>query len=86
MKNFIMTVLEICAEVYNVMAKHPIVTTVCCGLILGLHVVLNLAFYGREMPNGIILQPWMAVVNCISMGVVTGSCVGYVAVKGVWKK
>lgn len=85
MKEIFIETLELIGSVYAETAKHPIITTVLCGLTLGLHIVLNIVFLGKEMPfNHIVLKPWMAFVNCLTMGIVTGSLTGYVAVKGEW--
>lgn len=67
MKNIIMAFYEFCAN-------HKIATTIVCILWFVMTVILNSAYWGKPVPvTGMILQPWMAITNCVLVGAVTGN-------------
>ena len=82
LKETVKIMLELTKFIYDILAEHPVVTTISCGFILGLHVALNLVFLNQEMPvTHIVLAPWIAALNVFNIGCITGSVVGYTALK-----
>lgn len=66
--------------ILKVLRKHFDATCVVCGIILGLHIVANVVYWGEPVPiTGIVLRPWMAVMNVTLVSIATGGTVGYLA-------
>jgi hypothetical protein len=60
--------------------KRYDMTCLICGIVLGLHIVANVMYWGKPVPiTGIVLQPWMAVANVTLVSIATGGAVGYLA-------
>ena len=82
LKEAVKIMLELTKFIYDILAEYPVVTTICCGFILGLHIALNLVFLNQEMPvTHIVLTPLIAELNVFNIGCITGSAVGYCAIK-----
>lgn len=68
--------------VFTFLAKHNVMTAVLCGIIFATHVILNLVYLNKAVPiTGIILKPWMAAINCFTIGIVCGFLPVYTALR-----
>lgn len=79
MKNIFMHIAEAVIFVEERLAKKPKLVTFICAIVWTTHLILNNMYYNKAVPiTGIILRPWMAYLNVIFMGIISGFTVGYV--------
>lgn len=72
------TYMEVFENVLQFMKKHKTMTSIMCGVILGLHIVANVVYFGKPVPiTHIVLQPWMAFINVFIVGIATGGVSTY---------
>lgn len=73
------TYMEAFESVLQFLKKHKTMTSIMCGVILGLHIVANVVYFGKPVPiSNLVLQPWMAYTNVFLIGIVTGGTSMYV--------
>ena len=73
-----MTYMEAFERILQFMKKHKTMTSIMCGVILGLHIVANVVYFGKPVPiTHIVLQPWMAFTNMVLVGIATGGVSAY---------
>ena len=74
--------MEELRKLYEFCDSHKWLVRIVATTIWLLHMTLNIAYLNKPVPiSGIVLQPWMAVVNTFTAGILAGFVVGMTNVK-----